>query len=58
MEVRNPRCSVNQPGDIYLSDLILDVLEQHFKQIFMMGRKGKAFDDDKGDVVYCNLRKF
>ena len=72
MQASNPRCSVNQIGEMALSDSVEDVLmesfcilinetehsmEQPFKNRLKMGGEGKAFDDDEVCVVYCYLRE-
>lgn len=72
MEASNPRCSVNQIGEMPLLDSAHDVLMESFckllnetehsmDQLFtyrlMMGRKDEAFDDDEGCVVYCKCRE-
>jgi len=71
MEARNPRCSLNRAREMALSDSVHDVLmksfcrlinetehcmERPFKKRLMMGRKGKAFDDDEVCVVYCRCK--
>ena len=66
MEARNLRCSVNQIGEMALSDSVDDVLvksfgilinetehsmEQPLKNGLKMGPKSKAFDDGEVCVI-------